>query len=78
MNGLTYNETFDMHKTGDEPLIFKLMDTMKPMVGTLICVPWLFNLIHSFPWIKRERMKWIAFCAERVEKRKKVRADPSP
>jgi cytochrome P450 family 628 len=72
MSELTYNESSEMLTTGIESDIFKLMSMLKPVIGALTCVPWILNLLNSLPPSKNGRVKWIASCAKRVEKRKKV------
>ena len=73
MGDLAFGKSFNMVRDGDAHFILNQLDMLKPFVGAMTCVPWMFILIQNMPIAKTERANWINWCREQVEERKKVR-----
>lgn len=72
MGDLSFGRPFDMLTTGNPHFLFGMMESSKPVVGTLIGVPWLFILFQKLPGISRVRSNWISWCGVQVQERMKV------
>lgn len=72
MGDLVFGKSFRMLELGRPHFILKQMAAMGPLVGSLICVPWLLILFQNLPIIGHMRNKWIAWCKSQVEDRRTV------
>ncbi|EFE38551.1 cytochrome P450 monooxygenase, putative [Trichophyton verrucosum HKI 0517] len=72
MGDLSFGRPFDMLTTGNPHFLFGMMESSKPVVGTLIGVPWLFILFQKLPGISRVRSNWISWCGVQVQERMKL------
>lgn len=72
MGDLSFGRSFDMLRTSNPHFLFGMMEAGKPVVGTLIGVPWLFILFQKLPGISRVRANWISWCGVQVQERMKV------
>ncbi|KAH8691814.1 cytochrome P450 [Talaromyces proteolyticus] len=70
MGDLVFGKSFRMLEEGRPHFILGQMAAMGPVVGSLICVPWLFILFQNLPVISHMRNKWIGWCKSQVEDRK--------
>lgn len=72
MGDLSFGKSFNMLKDGSSHSILDRLESTRPLVGTLICLPWLFILFQNLPIIRSKRADWIAWCGSQVEERKKA------
>ncbi|KAM5434374.1 putative tryprostatin B 6-hydroxylase [Microsporum canis] len=72
MGDLSFGRSFDMLRTSNPHFLFGMMEAGKPVVGTLISVPWLFILFQKLPGISRVRANWISWCGVQVQERMKL------
>lgn len=72
MGDLSFGKSFNMLTDGNSHYILDHMESTRPAVGALICIPWLFILIQSLPIIRSQRANWIAWCGSQVAERKKM------
>lgn len=72
MGDLAFGSSFDMLKSGERHWALDLLEEgMKP-VGIFTPTPWLIPVLSRIPGTAAGYKKFIAFCAEQVEKRKNV------
>ncbi|CRG86026.1 Cytochrome P450 67 [Talaromyces islandicus] len=76
MGDLVFGKSFGMLEEGRPHFILGQMTAMGPLVGALICVPWMFILFQSMPVVSHMRKQWIRWCKSQVEDRRRI--SPSP
>ncbi|KAK2745869.1 hypothetical protein FQN57_003482 [Myotisia sp. PD_48] len=72
MSDLSFGKSFDMLRNTSYHFILDNMTAMKPLVGFLTCVPWLFILFQNLPIIRSKRADWIKWCGVQIEARQKM------
>lgn len=72
MGDVAFGNSFDMIRNGKPHFAFDLLrEGMKPL-GVLGPVPWAFCILTSIPGLGAGFKIFVSWCAEQVEKRKKV------
>lgn len=72
MGDLAFGKSFNMVRDGDAHFVLTQLEAMKPIAGSLTCVPWTFILLHNLPVVRGKRAEWVNWCKGQVEERKKV------
>ncbi|KAL1954913.1 hypothetical protein VTO42DRAFT_451 [Malbranchea cinnamomea] len=72
MGDLVFGKSFNLVRDGGGHFIFRHMESLKPLVGSMTCVPWLFILLQNMPIARNKRAEWKQWCALQVEERKKM------
>lgn len=72
MGDVAFGKSFEMLENGKPHFAFDLLrEGMKPL-GVLGPVPWAFCILTSIPGLGGGFKAFVSWCAEQVEKRKKV------
>jgi cytochrome P450 len=73
MGDVAFGNPFDLLKTGKPHFALDLLcEGMKPL-GVLTPIPWMFCILISIPGLSAGFKTFVAWCAEQVKERKKVR-----
>ncbi|TFK52869.1 cytochrome P450 [Heliocybe sulcata] len=76
MGDLTFGKSFNiMSEQREENTVFKQSYTIKPLLGILFTMPWTFVLFQHMPFVSGQRAKWIRWCGEQLEERRKMKKD---
>lgn len=73
MGDIAFGKSFDLLKTGKTHFALEILcEGMKPF-GVLTPVPWMFCILTSIPGLSAGFKTFVAWSAEQVKERKKVR-----
>jgi hypothetical protein len=72
MGDLAFGAPFDMLKSGEKHWALDLLDEGMMPLGVLTPIPWVIPILSRIPGAAAGYKKFLAFCADQVEKRKKV------
>jgi hypothetical protein len=77
MGDIAFGKSFEMIQNGKPHFALDLLrEGMKPL-GVLGPIPWAFCILTRVPGLGAGFKTFVSWCAEQVEKRKKVRFQPS-
>lgn len=72
MGDLVFGKPFDMIKTAGDHFIFEHFENQQVATGLLLTIAWLFILFLRLRGVGQVQSSWIGWCAEQMEKRRKV------
>jgi hypothetical protein len=69
MGDLAFGSSFDMLQSGERHWALELLDEGMMPIGVFTPIPWLIPVLTRIPGAAAGYKKFIAFCAEQVDKR---------
>lgn len=72
MGELAFGKSFDMLARGEKHYAIELLSEGTRPVGIFSPMPWLMILMTRIPGLSAGYQRWIAFCEEQAENRKRV------
>lgn len=75
---LAFGKSFDMLSSGKEHFAIQLLHEGTVPIGLFTPAPWLFIILSKIPFLSAGFLRFINFCNDQVENRKKVRRHACP
>jgi cytochrome P450 family 628 len=72
MGDLAFGKSFDMVKNGTPHVVLKRMHGSMALAALFGNIPWFTHIFLCLPIVRSETIKWLKWCEEQVEERKKV------